>query len=304
MSAQQRGIIGAAVYTLTTFLHALGLFLLITTKFNDENSIQKLYFIVLSFSEFVICFLGVVAWIIEGAEVMDLARTFFGYTLMYEVMIALTLDRFLKIFLNIKYPLYWKYSRTVKLMISLLAMNSIVFVIFASVNSSFEMLKTLNTYYFVPFDVIFLIVAVGTYSYILFMIRMKGKTHHFKPSETTQNSFQTIQSSFQTTQNIENSTTANTTTRREQRKKLLKRNRQFLSTFLLVITFSSFTVMPDFVYFYYGMKDAALYKGWMAVALSLMYSTSYVCDFFIYTFSSKPIRRKLLKWMGLDRNIR
>ena len=138
---------------------------------------------------------------------------------------------------------------------------------------------------------IFLTLAIGTYSYIFLMIKKKRRIHAFDQTTSYQTTHQTSQT---------NSTTI--TTSQKRRRTLLRHNRQFLSTFLLVITFTTFTVMPNFVYLYYGFVNYDGYELWMGAALTFSYALSYICDFFIYTLTSKPVRRKLKKWACCNNN--
>ena len=270
--------LGIAAYGIPSILHTFGLFLLITTKFDDEEMTQRLFYIMLSLSELTISVAEITMWIIYNTHsivvrYIENLNIFFAYTLMYEIMIALTLDRFLKIFLNIKYHLYWKYSRSVKLVIALFVLNGVMCASFWLTDSTAE----LNTYYFLPFDLLFLSVAICTYGYIFVKIQKNRKIQ--KP---------------EISQNRMDSKTSNSSIRLKT-KRILRQNKQFLSTFLLVITFTSFTVLPDFFYLYYGLKN--YWKDWFFLLSAILYSTSYTCDFLIYTFSSRPIRRKLVKWV-------
>ena len=278
-----QGKLAVTAYAIPSILHTFGLFLLITTKFDDEEMTQRLFYIMLSLGELTISVAEMTIWIIYYTHypvvryIMNL-NTFFAYTLMYEVMIALTVDRFLKIFLNIKYPLYWKYSRTVKLVIALFILNGVMCASFWLTDS----LSKLYTYYFLPFDLLFLSVAICTYGYIFVKIQKNRKIQNLEIPQNQLNA------------NVP-TTSMPTTSNREKTKKILKQNKQFLSTFLLVISFSSFTVLPDFFYLYNGFTG--YWKDWFFLLFTILYSTSYICDFLIYTFSSKPIRRKLKKWV-------
>ena len=163
-------IILVIIYTIPSILHSFGLFLLIVTRFEEEEKTQKLFYIMLSMSELTISTMETTSFILD--ETADkyfprMASLWLGYTLMYEIMIALTIDRFLKIFLNIKYPLYWKYSRTVKLVLTFCTVNCLSFLALSLAQTSID---DLYAYHCLPFDIVFLLVAIGTYSYILAMI--------------------------------------------------------------------------------------------------------------------------------------
>lgn len=239
---------------------------------------QRLLYIMLSLSELTISVGEMTSWIIYDTHetfvyYIEILITFFAYTLMYEIMIALTVDRFLKIFLNIKYPLYWSYSRTVKLVIAFFFLNGMMCVCFWLTNS----VDNLYTYYFLPFDLLFLTVATCTYAYICIKIHKNRRAQHLQ---------------FPQKQLDSKHPTSSTTTK--EKTMISKQNKQFLSTFLLVMTFSCFNVVPDLCYF---LLDHKGWQNWIHVVCTFLYCISYICDFFIYTFSSKPIRRKLMKWV-------
>ena len=81
---------------------------------------------------------------------------------------------------------------------------------------------------------------------------------------------------------------------RQKRNTITKNsNKQFLSIFLLVITFVVFTIVPDIVYLYYFVRDVTMESGTRLV--SIMYFMSLMCDFLIYTFTVEPVRRTLKK---------
>ena len=101
---------------------------------------------------------------------------------MYETMIFLTLDRFFSIFLNIKYPLFWTYSKTIKLVIGAWIFNLLMLVAFWLNRVS---LTVLNTYLYVIFDILFLVTSIGTYTYIIAMIRKKQKVCNLELTNNT-----------------------------------------------------------------------------------------------------------------------
>ena len=269
-------------------LHLFGLFLLVTTRFCDEDLTQRLYYVMLSLGELIVCVLRISIWLVDDdlnsvQQPLYMVFTFMGWTLVYEVMIAITLDRFFKVFLNIKYPLYWNYAYTVRLAIAFCIVNCVLCSCFWLANVSVDVIKT---YYFLPFDFLFLIIAIGTYGYIFTMIKKKAKTHHFELSCTHEH--------VQTTKEITNCS------KESQRRTLLRQNRHFLSTFLLVITFFIFAVVPDLILLHYSLRNNQGFEEWINMTLALSYDTSFLCDFIIYTFSSKPIRRRLKNWFKFD----
>ena len=286
LSSEQ--ILAIVVSTLPSSLHTFGLFLLVTTKFHDEDLTQRLYYIILSFAELSISLLRIALWIIRGEQGIDeypvhMLIVFLGWTLVYETMIVLTIDRFLKVFLNIKYPLYWKYNHSVKLVICLFIINFLTGLAFWL---SGTRLETIETYYYLPFDELFLFCAVGTYGYIFIMVKKKSKVNQVE-----------LSSNNQTRESANDTIRSTGSSRTNKPKSLLGKNKHFLSTFLLVITFLVFTVVPDLILFYFALRNGEGKTELINLTLAISYCTSFICDFVIYTFSSRPIRRRLKKWV-------
>ena len=74
-----------------------------------------------------------------------------------------------------------------------------------------------------------------------------------------------------------------------------KNNKQFLSIFLLVITFVVFTILPDMVLLYQYIRNVSMEMS----PLYILYFFSYTCDFFIYTFTVQPVRKTLKKFLKI-----
>ena len=91
-----------------------------------------------------------------------------GLGMMYMVMITLTMDRFFRVYLNIKFSLYWSDSQSTKLVAGLWAMQLTLLAVFYLIEVTAD---NLNTYLFVVYDSIFLMIAIITYSYIFIKIK-------------------------------------------------------------------------------------------------------------------------------------
>ena len=245
--------------------HAFGLFLLLRTRFPGFNGFfQKVFFINLCLSEVMITFFAIVKRFITSSSkacYATLIQYTMAYMLMYEVMILITLERFCAVYFNIKLPILWNDTKTKVLTTILWICNAAIFVVtFMLKIKQFFM----DTYMFMTLDIIFILAAIPTYTYIFKQIRQKRKsvpsinkreeTNATKPSENTR--------------------------------------KQFLVVFLLVISFFVFSVVPDFVYFIAGTLDINL-PPWSFHLLLFMYCLSYTMDFLIYMFTARPVRRTL-----------
>ena len=234
----------------------------------------------LSFGEAIVSFYWVLLYNYDtSSQEVDVAFIIglFGCMIMYEAMIFMTLDRFFSIFLNIKYPLYWKHGHTVKLVIVLTLVNSALCL---TIWLTRVRKRYIELWFYLPFDILFLITAIFTYTYIF--VKMK-QNQRIKPTASLRQQ--------------EQSTTSSSNSNRANYQRSKKQSRQLLSVFLLVITFFMFAVMSDFCWFYILVTDQKI-EIWHVVTMSTLYSISNTCDFFIYTFSTKPIKktlRRLLK---------
>ena len=87
--------------------------------------------------------------------------------------------------------------------------------------------------------------------------------------------------------------------RRKRRNALVNNktnNKQFLSIFLLVITFVLFTILPDLVLLCQFVRGVSMETS----PLYILYFFSYTCDFFIYTFTVRPVRKTLKKILKVN----
>ena len=272
-------IFGSITALVPTILHLFGLILLLISKFNHADKTQRLYFMMLSSGEAIISFYWVLLYNLSDlkdilSQQLDVISFIglFGCMVTYEAMIFMTLDRFFSIFLNIKYPLYWKYGHTEKLVIALTLVNSLLCL---TIWLTKVRRQDIELWFYLTFDILFLITATFTYTYVFIKIKQNQK----------------IKSSISQQQQGQ-STTSSLNSNRTNYRRPKKQSRQLFSVFLLVITFFIFTVISDFCLFYIHITDHKI-QIWQFTTLSTSYSISNTCDFLIYTFSTKPIKKIL-----------
>ena len=249
-------MVAALSFVIPGILHFLGLILLILTPKDHLGFSNKLYYLALSFAEFLICTLGMMKrlWISLN-RILNYLQYAFGYVTLYLVIISLTCDRFLRVYLNIKYPLYWSNQKTIKMLSSFLVLDTVLFVIFFVTDSKLF----LDTWMFQIFDFLFIAVAMITYTYIFYKIQRNRRQVSADSNKTAR----------------------------------IAKGKEFFSIFFLVMTFFIFSVVPDLVYWYHIFNDVQLFGTWKEMVLTFSYSTSYTVDFFIYTFYSEPVRQRL-----------
>ena len=255
--------IAAYFLILPATLHVFGFVLLILTPKEKLGFSNKLYYINLSVAEIFTCWLGVIKRLLSGNSAI--IAIYFHYTVgfvsLFLTMTVLTIDRFFMVYLNIKYPLYWNNKKTVVLSLSIWFL--VFFLGFIFVVTEINRIH-LDIYMLPFFDVLFIVVSTVTYIYI------------FDKIQTNRRSIRTT-SVDQTNGNVT----------------VTHKGKEFLSIFLLVISFMLFTVIPDLVYLYHFAKDIKVIGTWKEIMLTFMYGTSYTIDFFIYILFSKPVRKTL-----------
>ena len=279
-------------------LHLFGIFILCRTAANNLGFTCKLFFVNLSLAEVTVCLFGILKRC-AGINKKDnlkfhatLLQYAIGYSLYYLVMIILTMDRFFRVYLNLKFHLYWPDWWNGKILIGCWIFSC---ALFATSEICKVPINQLNKWFFPVYDVVFIVISIITYTYIF--VRVKGnrkKLHKPQPSSAAEDE-QGNDDDSTTLSMASNSTDKNDNIQAEKRD-ILSNSKEFLSIFLLVITFQIFTVLPDFIYVYIELKypGTDMSHG-LSVIVLFMYGMGYTVDFFIYTFSSKAVRHTLFK---------
>jgi len=267
MAADYLAIFSYVSFSTPILLHMFGIFILLKTPSSELGSTYKAYFVNLSVAEMVICITSIVFRVFPHTiEIAYLVQYLFGCNVMYLVMIFLTLDRFFRVYWNIKFYLYWNDRRTKILLAVSWILNVALFASYPVVTAS--VLRRVLAMTFPVYDVLFLIISTVTYTYIFKKIRQNAKLTKTQLGGSVEN--------HSTGQQIDRSTTG----------------RQFMSIFLLVITFTLFMILPDLIYGYFFVNGSEA-PPHLAVVLSFVYCMSYTSDFFIYTFGSRPVKATL-----------
>ena len=129
-------LISTAFDILIIFLHITALTLLLKMKNNNIKGSQKSLLISLCLSEVIYAIIDIGTNLTEYYQNFDLSNHLWMFTLTsylflyFIIMILNTLDRFMEIYLNIKYFLYWSNKKTIILLIIILIVLS--FIIYTS----------------------------------------------------------------------------------------------------------------------------------------------------------------------------
>ena len=159
----------AVVYIMPVLMHLIGLYLLFTTKVTNLAINQKYYIISMSGTELCICTLKIAHRIfsIYGFDsvafklwTLQTSGCFLCYILS---MILLTVDRFLEVYLNIKYPL-WLTERVSKILISSSWVVSALFAVGFIIQEDMDKVRYSIIVYFWPIsELTFLFIAILVY---------------------------------------------------------------------------------------------------------------------------------------------
>ena len=191
-------------------------------------------------------------------------------------MIYLTVDRLADILLNIKYPLYWNTRRTKVLMCGTWMFGFLLSVTVSLLYrfEDFNWEEVFFTYVCPSLDFAFILIALVTYACIF---RIYKRTHD------------TVASCY--------GQQRRTTARRASSLQVFRKSRFYVSV-LMILTFFVFMVIPDLVYLFVAIVEG--YKTTVLVlSCYISYGVSNVLDAWIYIYLQAPVRRLLMKKLGM-----
>ena len=216
--------------------------------------------------------------------------------LYYASMLFTVIDKFLEIFLNLKYPLYFNVNKATYIISATWLIGIVLCVTVIVSEHLFGYINHLHRkYFFVSFDILFIIISISCYSYI-FVKYTQSRTnpHQIGYSESTENSqiIQTQSTSSSAVKNIFN---------------IFRKSRFYISV-LLILNFLLLTVIPDlFVFFIIENINHHIHRNIMTVIINILYEISLLVDAWIYIYINKQVRRILwrkLHYIGwLRKNI-
>lgn len=289
-------IINFVIDTLAIALHSLGLFLLRNVKASHTfPEIQRYLLIQLSSYELVcgLLFLlydciAVVIYYDGGknnsslTEMKLVLKTIIflpSIILFFILMLAITVDRFLHVYLNIRYRLVCK-LKTFKIMLMVCQLSMVVFtlliVIFREHTPSFFAVAIV---YIWPIgDGLFLIVAIGTYSYFFVKIKENQKAIFQISNRVNQGGKNELQSNLETQ-------SSHGTLRKNS---LMK---SFFMLGILILSFILFVVIPDEVAFWHHILNIEITEEFEQIMITV-FKHGYLSDAIIYIFLQKEVLRR------------
>ena len=283
----------AAIYTVPAILHTVGLYMLFTTR------------ITISISELCICLLKISHRLLSLHDYTVLAfklwtiqtsGCFMAYILF---MVLLSVDRFLEVFLNIKYPLLVT-SRTVRFSVISAWAASVIFALVLVLQNSANQVRNVVILYFWPSsELTFLLIALLVYTYLFVKIRQyRKKTNRISVRTDGVPATRNHHITGSTTVGCFNSAVGDNITDRpnngiSSRRKSRYRYRLYLPTFL-VASFVILWIIPDQVEFVAIVMGRNI-PPYFWFLINVLITSALCMDAFIYIFGVKEIKNRILK---------
>ena len=156
-------------------VHILALALLIRQKQNNVKGSQKLLLIALCVTELIYALVDILGHICYKLELDHRTIVFYVFnsttmTFMYIfIMTCIAVDRFLEIYLNIKYSLLWSSKKTKIILFVGLAICCFVPIPFIEImlNNVFHIEDIIYRYIYPVFEIMFIIIFLCSYFYII-----------------------------------------------------------------------------------------------------------------------------------------
>ena len=170
-------IIRACLYTIPTSLHVVGLYFLITIKNLGTAEDQRLYLKHLSLAEIMICTFKIATHVVELADLHHTAeriwvfQTTLFFTVYILILAALTVDRFLSVYLNVKYPRYVTRKKVHATLLASWSLSALIAVLIFTLLEHNERRYFIVVYLWPTEEAIFLAIALPTYFYIFAKLR-------------------------------------------------------------------------------------------------------------------------------------
>ena len=265
-----------AGYILAFLIHFIGLLLLRKVKFHPTN--QRILMIHLALTELSTNLFQTVVYVLlmlgrcERDSVCDFVDHFF-YTLVFGtsklIMIYIICDRLLDIRLHLKYSIYFTEQKVKRISLALwlfcCVFASTVVLVRILYNEAAQLLGTICFSFYVALDVIIVISALVTYSFLYIKVR------HFHAIDCNQNKVR-----------------RGSTSRASRRSK-------FMLPCLIIATYLIFNTTGDIMLFYnaYFMNGGQYTKSVISEVAHWLWILGWISDGILYIFMQKSIKEKL-----------
>ena len=262
------------------------MYLLIILRYSTMDGCQRLFLFHLSLSEFCLTVLEMIKrfiFIIVNSEAnviteyINVIQFSSASMVYYFTMIYMTSDRFFALYLNMKYPLYWSEKKTKRLLV----VTWIVFILMAICLSflyKYQLIDYNKVFYLYIWPItesIFLLIAFGTYGYIIRMIYNNNRS----------NSIKTII--------LQSNISIDATTVKPKARSIYSNSAFYLPT-LLILTFVFLQVVPDVIIFFVMISGRTVSAG-VSAGVFITYMFSILTDAIIYILLSPFVKRIFIR---------
>ena len=296
---------------IASFLHCVGFWALWNVKQTNPYLItQRLYLLHLSLSENCHSFFLGLYYLLTIYNKLKWANYAFicaggGAFIWYlSIMIMLTVDRFLTVFLNVRYLAVWNIRKTKRVLVVCFLIGFGLNILFLVTIPTFEKsLKLFSVYLWFPVDNIFTLIAILTYIYIFRRV--------YQPSKGSKNSKDVKSRKYAVTSQNNDQNIATVDMSRDPERRSVKSTfpkipvnkpkfpmRTFLIPLLLITTFIVFIGFPDNTYFWYFVLDKEVPPA-MDTLFFIFYPIGIMSDAIIYVLFAKDVRTFLFRKLGI-----
>ena len=291
---------GILLQLVTMLLHGIGLYFLRCLRINGRGDVQLTYITNLSIMELftTFCFLVETGLNLTMSLTdfqlntfncyIDIILLTFCSLLLYMNMLYIVIDKAMEVFWNIKYSLYWSVEKAKYLEIITWSVGLFIcFGVTTAYNLGFHYVPPF-AYYFRPcLDIVFLITIVVSYGYIFHKYRQSRdiptETRHRSTTTTLPSCKQSLFTIFRNRR---------VTSANQQSLFSTFRNLRFYISICLVLNFSLFTIIPDYLQFFMNAKQEGKTKYALRV---ILYTISFVSDACIYILINTQVKVLLYK---------
>ena len=254
-----------------TPIHVIGLILLFNHDDSNIHGTQKYLIVSLSLTEISFLTLSTTrsfVWYTDtstkiAGELIEAYSIIVSSNMYYFTMFGITIDRFLKIILNIKYPLYWKAKNTKTFLLVFFSILNGLYIsymslvlIFAWYKMPLVMAKFYYNYIVPVFDITFVAIASGVYGYIFATFFKNRKADERLRKRVTGSTGNVASTKIQV-------------------------------PFWIVLTFILFWLLPDIMM---GINITFQFPTEFYVSNLILYRIGYMADPIIYIFNLKKVK--------------
>ena len=295
---------------IASFLHCVGFWALWNVKQTNPFLItQRLYLLHLSLSENCHSFFLGLYLILSKYDKPKWANYAFicsagGAFIWYlSIMIMLTVDRFLTVFLNVRYLAVWNIRKTKRVLVVCFLVGFALNLLFLVTIPTFEKsMKLFSVYLWFLVDNIFILIAILTYIYIFRRVykpsreigdnKESVKSRAWTVTSNNNEAFETVVISG----DPERRSAASVSYIPDNKPKFPMRT--FLIPLSLITTFVVFIGFPDNTYFWYFVLNKER-PPVMESLFFILYPMGIMSDAIIYVLFAKDVRTFLFTKLGI-----